>query len=117
MNTCPNWVAANYLAQAVVNGFCIPYTVPHVYSFATKLKSVNGLEDVVQLKLAKEVAEGRVSGPHPSPLLLSLHSSPLFMLTKKAPGKCRITHHLSYLSGSSVNDAINPELVLLSIFL
>lgn len=65
--------AANSLAQGLVNGFHITYTGPCVHSFATNLKPVKGLEDVVWHRLAKEVAEGRAFDRHPSPLLLYLH--------------------------------------------
>lgn len=89
LSTDPHQVAANYLAQGFTDGLCLVYTPPCcVYSFVTKLKTLKVLENVVRHKLAKEAAEGRVSGPHCSPLLLNVHSSPL--------GMYKIIHPLSY---------------------
>lgn len=49
-------------------------------------------------------------GPFDEPLLPTLRISPLGIVPKKAAGKYRLIHHLSYLHGESVNDGIPGEL-------
>ena len=68
------------------------------------------METIVQNKIDKEVKEGRVLGPFPTPPIERLRVSPLGIIPKKAQGEFRLNHHLSFLEGTSVNDAILPEL-------
>lgn len=68
------------------------------------------MEEIVRLKLAKEVKLGRLLGPFSSPPLPNLRVSPLGVVPKKAPGQFRLIHHLSYPKGDSVNDGIPAQL-------
>ena len=65
---------------------------------------------MVRQKIETEVAAGRVAGPFDSRPLQTLRISPLGLVPKHDPGQFRLVHHLSYPSGDSVNDFINPEL-------
>lgn len=76
---------------------------------AASLQSVKDLEHVVQDKIEKERAEGRVLGPFPTPSA-QFEGFTLGAVPKKAPGEFRLIHHLSYAQGSSVNDTIPGEL-------
>lgn len=50
-----------------------------------------------------------MGGPFPSAPFADLVVSPLGVVPKKEPNKFRLIHHLSFLKGGSVNDAIDPE--------
>ncbi|KAJ1161876.1 hypothetical protein NDU88_002356 [Pleurodeles waltl] len=66
--------------------------------------------EVVAKKLEKERALGRLAGPFKCPLLAGFVCSPLGVVAKKDPGHFRLIHNLSAPRGSSVNDAIDPQL-------
>ncbi|KAJ1103598.1 hypothetical protein NDU88_001019 [Pleurodeles waltl] len=65
---------------------------------------------VVARKLEKERALGRLAGPFRCPPLSGFVCSPLGVVPKKEPGQFRLIHNLSAPQGSSVNDAIDPQL-------
>lgn len=69
------------------------------------LKSISGMEQVVRNELRKEVDGVGVPGPHKELSLPTLGISPLV-----ATVDFRLIPHFSYPKGSSVNDAINPQL-------
>lgn len=73
------------------------------------MPSIVGMEDMVWLKIEKEVKAGRVLGPFKQSLLKNLHISPLGVVPKRVSGEYRLIHHLSYPMGSSVNDRILAE--------
>lgn len=106
----PNKKAAAFLYSGFTSGFRIPYTGPRVATDCSNLKSARELPDVIRTKIAKECEAGRVAGPFSQPPLANLRVSPLGVVPKKVPGEYRLIHHLSYPKGSSVNDAIAPEL-------
>ena len=58
----------------------------------------------------KEVREGRVMRPFEELPIANLRVSPLGLVSKKVPGEFCLIHHLSFPEGTSVNDAIPPEL-------
>ncbi|XP_053106618.1 uncharacterized protein LOC128325152 isoform X1 [Hemicordylus capensis] len=99
---------AAYLWEGFTSGFRIPYVGLRVHVMAPNLKSVVGMEAVVQRKIHKEVSLGRVLGPFDELPLPDLRISPLGVVPKKASGEYRLIHHLSFPHGSSVNDGI-PE--------
>ncbi|KAJ1152220.1 hypothetical protein NDU88_004997 [Pleurodeles waltl] len=61
-------------------------------------------------KIEKERALGRLAGPFKRPPLAGFVCSPLGVVPKKEPGQFRLIHNLSAPRGSSVNDAIDPQL-------
>lgn len=65
--------------------------------------------EIVDMKLGKELAAHRLTGPFSSPPFDSFRVSPLGLVPKKTPGDFRLIHHLSFPKGSSVNDGISPE--------
>ena len=57
-------------------------------------------------KIKKETEALRLAGPFESPPFTEFCVSPLGVVPKKVPGEFRMIHHLSFPSGSSVNDGI-----------
>ncbi|XP_054835512.1 uncharacterized protein LOC129329840 [Eublepharis macularius] len=106
----PDRQAARFLREGFSSGFRIPFTGPRVAATSSNLRSARELPEVLAAKINKEVAAGRVAGPFNSPPLPNLRVSPLGVVPKKTPGEFRLIHHLSYPRGSSVNEAIPPEL-------
>ena len=77
----------------------------------SKLKSADKFAEVIDRKLAKELALGRILGPYDvPPTCLRYRISPLRVVPKKSPGEFRMIHHISYPEGSSVNDFISKEI-------
>ena len=74
------------------------------------LKSVQGMEDVVQEKIRKEVVAGRVVGLFSDPSVPRLRVSLLGIVSQKPLCEFRLIHHLSYPAGESVNGRIPQEL-------
>ncbi|XP_067322974.1 uncharacterized protein [Anolis sagrei] len=105
----PDRAAAEYLLAGFTEGFRIPALGPRSPCLAANLKSVKGLESIVEQKINKEVREGRVLGPFVGPPTPQFRVSPLGIVPKKAIGEYRLIHHLSYPRGGSVNDAIPDE--------
>lgn len=82
---------------------------PSTPTWAHNLPSVVGMEEVVCLKIEKEVQAGHVIGPFTQLPIKNLQISPLGVVPKKTAGEYRLIHHLSYPAGSSVNDRIPEE--------
>ena len=75
------------------------------------MRSAFEYPQVIDTKLAKEVALGRVLGPFDNqPTTPAYRISPLGVVPKKVPGEYRMIHNLSHPEGSSVNDYIPQEL-------
>lgn len=106
----PNWADAEYLSSSFQNGFRIPAQGVRQAYISGNLKSVQGVEQIVWNKIAKEVREGEVLGPFVAPILLNLKGSPLGVVPKKEPGKFRLIRHLSYPRWASVIDANTAHL-------
>lgn len=79
-----------------------------MFLLSGNLKSVQGLQQVVRDKLAKEVREGWMLDPLMAPPLQRLRISLLGVMPKKTPEEFQLIHHLLYPKGASVNNAI-PE--------
>ncbi|XP_077783928.1 uncharacterized protein LOC144327573 [Podarcis muralis] len=110
LQSYPNRDAASYLNNGFSLGFRIPVAVTPVARNPANQKSVRELPQVARKKIAKEVALQRMAGPFDTPPFHNLHVSPLGIVPKKAPGEFRLIHNLSHPAGTSVNDAIPPEL-------
>ncbi|KAJ1162687.1 hypothetical protein NDU88_003154 [Pleurodeles waltl] len=100
----PRPVERELLFRGFSEGFRIPYLGPAVTRGANNLRSAMEAPGVVQEKLAKELQLGRVAGPFTQPPHPNFIVSPLGIVPKKEQGKYRMSHHLSYPKGSSVND-------------
>ena len=74
------------------------------------LKSAMEHPDIVWEKLSKELALNRIAGPFDKLPFQNFVCFPIGIVPKKVPGKFWHIHHLSYPSGSSVNDGIPKKL-------
>lgn len=99
-----------HLASYLVNGFqfgfklgCVGEPVHCVYK---NHNSVYKNPAVVQEKLTKEFALGRISAPHMQLPFDNYVCSPLGLVPKKTPGEYRIIHDLSFPKNMSVNSHI-----------
>ena len=63
----------------------------------------------VNAKLSKELDAHRLAGPFSSPPFPVFRVSPLGLVPKKSEGEFRLIHHLSYPTGSSLNDGISVD--------
>lgn len=99
------------LIQGFTEGFSIGFTGVCPPFKVTNLKSALSDMAIVDGKISDELTQGRVAGPFPNPPFPNFVSSPLGLVPKKAKGKFRLIHHLSFPHGSSVNDGIPPDSV------
>lgn len=101
-------------AEEIYNGFSsgfpLHYSGNHAPSDSSNLKSAISRPEIVRQKIQTEIEAGRVAGPFDSRPLQTLRISPLGLVPKHEPGQFRLIHHLSYPSGDSVNDFIDPDL-------
>ncbi|XP_077338353.1 uncharacterized protein LOC143983017 [Lithobates pipiens] len=109
LNRYPDGEAARGLILGFRDGFRIPCSLGGVPPLARNLRSALDHPGVVDDKLGKEVALGRMGGPFEVQPWGDLVVSPLGVVPKKEPGKFRLIHHLSFPKGGSVNDFIDPE--------
>lgn len=103
----PDKSAAIFLARGFEFGFKLHYKGPRVAMECNNLKSVRQNEQLARQKLKQEVEQGRMAGPFLFKPVSNLRCSPIGLVPKKTGGYRLITH-LSYPSGSSVNDGIDP---------
>ena len=92
----------------LVNGFRRGFSIGHYAAveenFGKNSQNVRGNEDVVAVKLEKEILSGRIMGPFDTPPFAPFTVSPLNIRPKKNPNKYRLLHNLSHpYDGSSVN--------------
>ena len=66
--------------------------------------------DIVRKKIQDEVDAGSIAGYFQNHALSNLRISSLGLVPQKEPGEFRLRHHLSYPSGKSLNDFIDPKL-------
>ena len=105
------------LAAYLVHGFTYGFRIgciglpPQLPGVVHNLKSSEEFSEVIDRKIAKELALGRIMGPYDAPPPYSNYRvSPLGVVPKKAPGEFRMIHHLSYPEGSSINDFIPRDM-------
>ncbi|MCG8045582.1 MAG: hypothetical protein JAY66_07850 [Candidatus Thiodiazotropha taylori] len=92
------------------SGFPLHYSGYRAPLDSKKLKSANIRPEIVRQKIQAEIEAGRVAGPFHARPIKNLRISPLGLVPKHEPGQFRLIHHLSYPSGNSVNDFIDPDL-------
>ena len=90
-------------------GFSLQYTGLRMYREVRNLKSAREAPDLVEQKLDKEVALGRVAGPFESIPFPTFRVSPVGLVPKK-DGDVRLIHHLSYPMHDSVNYHIDSDI-------
>ena len=97
------------LVKGFEKGLSLGYQGPRDGSSEAKnLKSRNSAPEIVQNKLDKEIAKGRISAGYDIPPYSNFICSPIGLVPKKVHGEFRLIHHLSFPKGASVNDGI-PE--------
>ena len=106
----------SYLNNFIISGFTLGFSIGSlgtrpIFDVSIKnLQSAFRLPHVIDDKIRKELALGRIIGPYDvAPGFYNYVISPLGVVPKKLPGEYRVIHHLSYPQGSSVNDSIPRE--------
>ena len=106
-----NPLLTRYLIEGFTFGFAIDFQGPPLNNRCVNLVSAQEHPEVVDCKLAKELASERITGPflHP-PFTPAFNVSPIGLQPKKTPGEFRLIHHLSHPQKGSVNFFIPQEL-------
>lgn len=97
------------LAEGFTKGFLLHFEGPRMSTECENLLSVKQNPDIALEKVMKEVSLGRIAGPFKTCPFGNLKCSPIGLVPKK-DGTWRLIHHLSYPTGSSVNDYIDQDL-------
>jgi len=101
---------ADMLERGFKDGFKLGYNGQRKFYTSPNLQSASQFPDIVDQKLAKEIAQNRIAGPFRESPYPNLQISPIGVVPKKEEGQFRLIHHLSYPFGSSVNDFIPEEI-------
>jgi hypothetical protein len=101
---------SHYLYQGFACGFKTGYMGLVINRISQNLKSVNSNPSIVQEKISKELALGRLAGPFAYPPFDPFICSPIGLVPKQTPGQFRVIQHLSFPYGESINDYIPEEL-------
>jgi hypothetical protein len=105
----PNAVDAQILSAGFEYGFKIEYKGPRSHFECRNLRSAYDNKKQLFDKMNKEISLGRIAGPFSSPPFANLHVSPVGVVPK-SDGGWRMITHLSFPSGSSINDGIDPDI-------
>ena len=101
---------AHYLLTGFTEGFLLDFQGESKPLTSTNAKSAYQNPDRVDIKLAAELALGRIAGPFPNQPLPDFKSSPLALRPKSDGIKYRLLHNLSYpYDTTSVNGGIPPN--------
>ena len=94
-----------------VKGVPIFYEGPRLRRISPNWPSAYKYSDSVVASISKNIAQGRMAGPFPSPPFKNFVGSPMGAFPKKRSDrkKIRVIHDLSWPPGSSVNDGIQDE--------
>ena len=99
-------VLKQFLVDGFRFGFRILFVGERISPESPNLKSALDQPVVTHAKLPKECDAERIVGPYTAPPFPNFRCSPLGIVPKKDPSEFRLMHHLSYHTGSSVNDFI-----------
>ena len=84
----------------------------HLFASPKKHPSVSHHKDVVERKLAKELALGRIAGPFLSPPFVNYQSSPLGIVPKKEPNDFPLfmtCHSQTEIPLTTTSQSISPQ--------
>ena len=94
----------NFIIKGFKEGFKVGYVGSFPPNVAKNAKTVNENPQAALDKINEEISLGRISGPHASPPLTNLTTSPLALRPKRNSVKFRLLHNLSSpYDGTSVN--------------
>ena len=103
----PHQSHTRYLVQSLTFGFLTGFHGHRQARKAQNLPSTAQRPQVITDYIAKECAAGHTAGPFTEPLLPAFIVNPLGAVPKKHSGKWRLIMHLSFPTGTSINDGIN----------
>lgn len=107
LNDYPDPVFPATLNQIMRSGANLGYSGTRVGSQeCPNLPSALIHASTISLDIAKQLTNGRTNGPFPQPPLANFRCSPLGAVTRKHSSKTRRIHHLSWPTGTSVNEGI-----------
>lgn len=117
LSSHPDRAFARYIDKGLRTGFriCFRYNSP-LRSASTNMRSAHTHPDIVAEYLQKEISRGRLLGPFQSTDMLPQLQINRFGVIPKShnTGKWRLITDLSFPTGFSVNDGIDPFLSTLS---
>ena len=94
------------LLHIIDHGASLGFTGPNHPQACRNLSSAFDAPDAVNTSIHSLRKNGHIHGPFPSPPLPNFRASPLGTVTRKQKTKRRLINHLSWPTGSSVNDGI-----------
>ena len=98
------------ILNAFIYGFLLHYTGARMPRDAKNLKSASTRPEIVGQNINAEIETGRVAGPFDQRPLLNLHVFPWVWFQNKRSWVFPFDSPLTYPSGDSVNDFIDPNL-------
>lgn len=103
----------DYLIKGFAEGFELEFEGERGFQFSLNLQSALDNNNVVGVKIAKELQGGHIAGPFSDLPFGSLKISPLGIVPKTTPNQFRMIHHLSNPKKEecSVNAGISDESV------
>ena len=112
----PDQDYCGYITRGINHGFCIGVDQTATFKPANRnMGSAQQNPQVIDDYLQREIAQGNITGPFPADTAPRVHINRFGVIPKKyQPGKWRLITDLSFPEGSSVNDAIRPDLCTLS---
>ena len=107
--TYPKSSDKEILIEGFTHGFRLGYFGPRYPRDSPCLPSVLRNEQATLDKIKAEIDLGRMAGPFQKRPLGTLQCSPIGLVPKSKPGEFRLISHLSFPTGSSINDGISKE--------
>ena len=107
----PNSADNFFLLYCFQYGFRVQYDGPRLPFNCKNLVSAYQLDSELEENLAKELNLGRIEGPFEERRFQNFRIFPIGLVpkTKTTDSSWRLIHHLSYPTGRSVTDFIDPE--------
>ena len=97
------------LLSGLNHGFSLHYDGPDRTRISRNHQSALQLPQIVEAKLAHEIALGRMAGPFNQPPFPNYQAHPLGLVPKAQPNKYRLIHDLSFPHGDSINSHVSRE--------
>lgn len=104
----PNKTIANKLLSGYSLRFCLHYSGPRLHIESSNLISAHQHPRETMEKIANEIKLGRIWGPYEKLPISNLRVSPIGVVPKGDNAGWRLITHLSFPTGNSINEFINP---------